>query len=204
MVLFISAIALGVLSGVLQLLGYSYYIKKIKLGRIRPNTASWSIWAFGAVLESASYVGVTGDWVKNILPIVCALSAVFIFFYCLRFRHFTWPSRFEWSILFLDVIAILIWWYYSSALYANFFLVMTAIISFVPIVVNAWRDPTTEDALPWYIWTFAYATLMLVVFLRWEKWEDLIYPLIFTVLHLLVAYLALDKRVVKFPKTKII
>ena len=51
-----------------------------------------------------------------------------------------------------------------------------------------------EDAKPWYIWTIAYSTLAVVVVLRWEKWEDLVYPLIFAILHAIVAILALDSR----------
>ena len=192
------SIALGVTAGLLQLIGYFYYVKKINIGRVKPNTASWSIWAFGAVLESTSYIFATGDWVKNILPIACALSAVFIFLYCLRYGHFNWPTRFEWSLVVLDCIAILIWWYYSSAVYANLYLVLTAVISFIPIIWHVWKDPMVEDALPWFVWTGAYSVLAVVVLLRWEKWEDLVYPAVFAVLHVIIAVLALDRRV---PRT---
>ncbi len=190
-------IVLGIMAGLLQLIGYVSYVKKINIGRVVPNTASWSIWAFGAVLESSSYALATGDWVKNILPVVCAASAIAIFFYCLRLGHFHRLSRFEWFLVLIDCAAIFIWWWYGSAIYANLFLVLTAFISFVPIVAHAWRDPMVEDSLPWFIWTVAYATLSVVVLLRWEKWEDLVYPLVFVVLHLMVAVLSLDNRVPK-------
>lgn len=188
-------VSLGIFAGLLQVIGYLFYVKKINVGRVRPNTASWSIWAFGAVLESSSYVFVTGDWVKNILPIACAVSAVAIFLYCLRKGHFKRPTNFEWSLVLLDSVAIFIWWWYSSAVYANLFLVITAVISFVPILAHVWHDPMAEDSNPWFVWTSAYAVLALVVILRWEKWEDLVYPLVFVILHIFVAVLALDKRI---------
>ena len=186
---------LGVFAGLLQVLGYWKYVKKINIGRVRPNTASWSIWAFGAVLESSSYVFTTGDWVKNILPVACAFSAVVMFVYCLRRGHFSLPTRFEWVLVALDCVAVFIWWWYSSAIYANLFLVLTAFISFIPIFLHVWKDPMAEDALPWYIWTIAYMTLALVVIMRWEKWEDLVYPLVFAILHIVVAIFSLDNRI---------
>lgn len=192
------SITLGVIAGLLQVVGYFFYVKKINIGRVRPNTASWSIWAFGAVLESTSYIFATGDWVKNILPIACALSAVFIFLYCLYYGHFSKITRFEWFLVVLDCIAIFIWWYYSSAVYANLYLVLTAVISFIPIIWHVWKDTMAEDALPWFVWTGAYTLLAVVVFLRWEKWEDLVYPAVFALLHLIIGVLALDRRV---PRT---
>ena len=186
--------ALGIASGFLQVLGYWEYVKKLNLGKIRPNTASWSIWAFGAILESSSYIFATGDWVKNILPTTCAICAILIFLYCLRQGHFERLTKFEWFLVIMDSIAIFIWWY-SSAVYVNIFLVITAAISFIPIFKHVWVDPKAEDALPWYIWTAAYTLLGTVVILRWEKWEDLVYPIMFATLHLIVAMLALDSRI---------
>jgi len=190
----IITISLGISAGLVQIAGYFLYVGKINIGRIKPNTASWTIWAFGAVLESASYVFVTGDWVKNILPVACALSAVLIFMYCLRNGHFSNPSKFEWFLVFLDCIAIFVWWWYSSAVYANFLLVITAVISFLPIVLHVWKDPTVEDAKPWFVWTLAYCIMSIVVIARWEKWEDLIYPAVFLVLHMIIGFLAIDVR----------
>lgn len=190
----IFSIVLGIVAGLFQIAGYFDYFKKIGAGRIKPNAASWSIWAFGAVLESTSYVFVTGDWVKNLLPIACAACAVLLFLICLKRGHFGAISRFEWVLIVADCIAIFVWWWFESATYANFLLVLTAVISFVPIIIHVWKDATVEHAWPWFLWSSAYALLGVVVLLRWEKWEDLVYPAVFLVLHLIVAILALDSR----------
>ena len=104
----------------------------------------------------------------------------------------------EGFLLILYVIAVIIWWWYRSALYAHLILVSAAIIAFFPIIINTWNDPMVEDAAPWYIWTVAYVLLFLVVVLRWEKWVDAIYPVVSIFLSILVAVLALDRRI---PKT---
>lgn len=200
----IFTIILGVVAGFIQIVGYLYYIKKINISRVQPNVASWGIWSFGSVLESTSYIFITSDWVKNLLPAVCTISAIILFFYCLKYKHFFWPTLFEWLLVFIDSIAILIWWWYSSAVYANLFLVLTAFISFIPIIIHVWSDPMVEDAFPWFIWTVAYSVLAVVVIMRWEKWEDLVYPVVFAILHVIISILALDKRVprtLKFTNT---
>lgn len=188
------SIVTGVFSGITQLGGYVLYVKKINLGRVKPNTASWAIWAFGSLLESVTYIYTTNDWVKNILPVICALSAIALFVYCAHFGHFQKPSIFDFFLVCLDCVAIFLWWYYSSASYANLALVVTAIISFIPITIGVWDNPKSEHALPWFVWTIAYSMLTVVVLTRWEKWEDLIYPLVFAILHFIVAVLSVDKR----------
>ncbi len=199
-IIFFSAISvfIGILAGFLQILGYIVYFRHINKGLIKPNTASWSIWAFGALLESGSYIFSTGDWIKNVLPIVCALSAVTLFILCIYRGHFSPITNFEKMLVVLDCLAILIWWFYDSATYANLFLVVTAIISFLPIMLSVLRDPLREYAKPWYIWTVAYLLLTFVVLIRWQKWSDLVYPVVFVVLHFGVAIFATDRFRFKF------
>jgi hypothetical protein len=133
--------------------------------------------------------------VKNLLPIACAVSAVMLFFYCLNKGRLSKISNFEWGLIVLDCLAILIWWWYQSAIYANIFLMATAFVSFIPLILHTWVNPMVEDSLPWSLWTIAYFILTVVVIMRWEKWEDLVYPVTFLMLHLAVAFLALDRRV---------
>lgn len=185
---------LAVLSGFLQLGGYFSYGREILSGRIKPNTASWSIWTFGALLESSSYIILTGDLLKNILPAVCAICAIILFLFCLVRGRFKPLDRFEKIIVVADILTIIVWWFSRSAFYANSLAILTAFISFIPILRHAWRDPRHEDATPWFIWTAAYTSQLLVVLARWEKWEDLFYPALFIILHLAVALLAMDVR----------
>ncbi|MEK7552248.1 MAG: hypothetical protein AAB534_02415 [Patescibacteria group bacterium] len=187
-------ITVSIFSGITQFLGYVAYTKDVIFEKIRPNAASWSIWAFGAVLESISYIFLTGDILKNVLPIVCAISAVLFFLLCLKRGHFEKITRFEKIIVIADIAIIIIWFLTKSPFYANLLFVITAIISFVPIIVNVYKNPTYENAFPWFIWTTAYALQTIVVVGRFEKAEDLIYPVVFFILHIIVAVLAVDAR----------
>lgn len=185
---------ISIFAGLMQLLGYLFYSLGTFSDKIKPNAASWSIWAFGAVLESASYIFLSRDLLKNILPIVCAFSAIIFFLICVFRGRFESISSFEKKIVALDIIITLLWYFSESAFLANMLLVLTAIISFIPIIIHVNKDPTYESALPWFIWTGAYVCMLFVVIVRWEKWEDVIYPVIFLILHLIVAILAVDFR----------
>lgn len=190
----------SIFSGIAQLLGYIIYSKYTIFGKIRPNAASWSIWAFGAVLESLSYIYLTGDVLKNILPIVCAISAVLFFVICTVGGYFKRPSNFEISIIIVDIAIIIVWFITKSPLYANILLILTAVISFIPLIINVYKNPTYENSFPWFIWTLAYGLQTVVVLFRFEKAEDLIYPVVFFVLHIIVAFLAIDLRKSKYLK----
>jgi hypothetical protein len=199
------SITLGILAGLLQLVAYGIYGWHVLHDRIKPTAASWGIWALGAMLETVTYVFVTGDWVKNILPVVCALSAVTLFAFCVASSKFSGLSRWEWVLTVLDTMALFVWWFFQSAAYGNFLLVFTAVLSFVPLFLKTWSDPATENALPWALWSLAYLLMTITVLLRWEKAEDLVYPLTFLALHLFTAVAAVDvsrrRQLVEYLKT---
>jgi hypothetical protein len=188
------SVFLAISAGLTQIYGYIEYGRKTFIGRIKPNAASWGIWAFGAFLESVSYIFLTKDWVKNILPVVCALSAITFFVIALKRKHFLKPTNFELFIVVVDIAIIFVWFVTSSHALANILFVLTAVVSFVPMINNTFRNPKHEHAFPWSIWTLAYLLMTVAVIMRWEKWEELVYPLVFVILHAVVAYLALDKR----------
>lgn len=188
------SIFLGVFASVLQILGYFEYSKRVFDKRIHPNIASWGIWAFAAILESSSYILLSRDWVKNLLPFVCAMSAVIFFLLAFSRKHFSKPSFFELFIVAIDVIILIIWFVSKSALLANILFIISAVVSFVPIILHSFKKPEDENAYPWIIWSVAYLLMGATVFLRWSKWEDLIYPFTFFVLHVIIGYLALDSR----------
>ena len=198
MIFFIPTLVLSVVASLSQVLGYWIYFLKIREKKIKPNTASWSIWAFSAVLESVSYIFVTGDWVKNLLPIACALSAISLFLYCFKYGHFERLSGLDRSLVVADLFIILVWFLTQSPIYANILLVITAVVSFVPIIRTTWINPKGENATPWFVWTVAYCLLTVLVVVRWEKWEDLVYPLTFAVLHGIIGIFALDIRTTKW------
>ena len=188
------AIVTGVLAGLLQLVGYYIYGKEVFSNHIKPNTASWGIWTFGSILETTSYMYLTNDLIKNLLPIVCSISVVVLFVLCTIRAKFEKLTHWEIVITITDLVALIILSYYQSAMYANFLLIFSSILSFVPIFLHTWKKPESENALPWYVWSLAYFFMSITVLIRWNKWQDFLYPLSFFVLHLIIAFVAVDNK----------
>ena len=170
------AVALGVLAGLVQLAGYWVYNRKVACRDIRPNVTSWALWGGGGVIEYVLYGDLVQDWVKEFLPLVCAV-AVFATFVHMLFRG-SWRRPDWWDVVLfcLDVGVVVFWVLTQDPLLSNILLGVDIVVSHLPIFRSAWKEPCSENRTPWAMWTIAYSLLTIVVCLRWEKWGDLIYP----------------------------
>lgn len=178
------SVLLGILSGVLQLIGYWIYVRSMLRTEIRPNSASWFIWAYGAAIETTSYFEMSGDVVKSILPIACTFASIATFVLMLKVGQFKKLKTLDYICVGIDLLALVVWWLYHSATYAHLVAMSSVIISFIPIIWDTWNDPRSEKPLPWLIWSSAYAVATIVVFMRFEKWEDVVYSGMYFVCHL--------------------
>lgn len=185
--MFISEI-LGIIVALTQISGYyAYYLSTKK--EVRPNTTSWTIWTVGAILELISYMYVTGDWVKNLLPLACSISCVFLYINILYRGKFHRLNLENFIILFFDFIALGLWYTTDSALVGNVALQVSTVISFVPIYKEVFDRYQNETMPPWILWSIAYFLDLIVIFLRWEKWGDVVYPLTNFILHFIMLML---------------
>lgn len=169
----------GLAAGLLQLWGYWTYNRTAR----HPNVASWAIWGLGSVLTFLLYGALVEDWVKEFLPFVCMLAALFTFIACLGRGLFGAPDKRDWGILLLDVIVVAYWIVFREATWANLLLQVDVAVSFVPTFRSLRRNPASEDPRPWLIWSGAYTLLVVTVVLRWENWWELLYPVNYLLLH---------------------
>ncbi len=184
------SIILGFAAGAMQLLGYWVYDRS---AGEKINTGSWSIWALAGVVDLASYFALTGgDWVVNILPAVCALAAVGTFCYAIVLKRFSWPDKVDWGFMGVDGV-ITVAWVFTSAVLANLLFQVSSVLSFVPMYRGLLSGREKEKPLPWLIWTVAYSLLSVAVFLRLERWEELVYPLSHIATHFAVVLIVVVK-----------
>lgn len=183
------SIVLGLMAGTVQLLGYYVYNRG---AGDKINTGSWSIWALAGVVDLVSYFAMTGDWVINFLPAVCAVAAFGTFCYAIYRKRFSWPDR--WDRIFLGVDGLItVVWVLTNAVFANLLYQLSTVLSFIPMY--RWQFAGgREKALPWLIWAFAYVLLTASVLLRLNRWEELVYPVSHALTHLAVALIAIAQR----------
>lgn len=204
-------LVLACASGLLQALGYLVYIRKSLSKEIEPNPTTWLMFAYGTALLTVLEWDRDAQWPLLVLPAVCALLSIRVTFLCWRNGKLKWPEswvdRFAFLTDLLLTVAYVSVWYASShqviseqereALVIAFLLCSNAstVISFIPLMREARKNPEHEHPLPWTIWSSAYGTLAVATILE-EGWQTelLIYPATNMLLHGFVAILALTPK----------
>lgn len=196
------ATVLGVLAGLVLLWGYYQYNQAmLKYEGHKPNTATWFMWGIGGVSEFIIYSALVINSSKEILPAMCALAIT------LTFLHVWWRekslnlTKWDWTIIALDG-GVVAFYFIIKALYpderplaANVLLGADMVFSFYPLLKSTWRCPSSEHPAPWRTWTIAYGLLTLVVLIQWVDAWELIYPVVYLVLHGAVWWLCRVRRV---------
>ena len=186
---------LGWMAFVIHLSAFVIYNRKMLSGQVRPNAATWTIWAFAASLNCLTYFFISEDWVKVLVPIAGSTACIFTFFFSLARGGFRRPDRFDIMVLVMGLGALLLWWWTRQAAHANLLLQVALNLAFIPVIRDVWDRPDRESPLPWSIWTLAYCVQLTIVLGRGlGHWEELVYPVTAILSHGLIGVLALRRR----------
>ena len=194
---------LGVLAAMFQISGYLLYIRNFLRRSIRPNAASYLMFAYGTSLVAFLAWENGAQWQELLLLIACAAMSVIVAVMCLR-RNATEPvDRFEAIIFSADLwltigYAVLVFSKVEKSAYVVAFLILgnvTTLTSFMPILRSTWRNPRREQPLPWIVWSIAYLLLTAATLKTTGISEPvlLVYPLANVVLHVSMALFSLRK-----------
>lgn len=193
----------GILAGALNILAFIIYNKQMLQETSRPNSATWALWVFTYTLNASSYIIMSGDLIKSILSITNAVACVLTFIFSLYKGKLSKIDLWDGLTLGIGIIAILVWWHYKSATYANMILQVSSVVSFYPTARGIWKDPTQEKALPWCIWSIDCILNIIAIILRWKgQYSDLAYPTSTLMLNLIACYLASKSNITKNTTTK--
>lgn len=184
---------LGILAGLLHVLAFVIYKKQISDGTSSPNTATWTLWVFLTLLNCASYFSISMDWVKSILPILSSLACIVTFCSALSNGKFSALEKYDSIALVFGIISALVWYIFQSASWANVILQLGVVVSFIPTYRGLIKDPFKEKSLPWFVWSSAYVLSLIVIILRWQQWQEVVYPIGGFILHFGVGLLAKSK-----------
>lgn len=183
---------LGILSGILQVVGYLAYYVPLYKGESKPNIAVWALWSFGTLVGFLSFKGMSDDWAKSILPLLCNLSCISIFLVALYYGRYKPIDQYEKRVGVIYVIAALV--AIITPTYGNLVQQLGTFVSFQPLIKSVRERKVIERPQPWFIWTAAYTTLLVVCLLDLEKWEQLVYPINCLLLHGIIGVLSIEKE----------
>ncbi len=171
----LTSLQLGVFAGVLQAVGYTFYIRKTLKNEIEPNPATWLMFAYGVGLLTILHFDAGASPALLFLPVTCAVLAIYVAYLCWHRGTLGWPEDWEdraafvadltltcgyvlaWSMVLNGnitedsraLITILMIWITNA----------TTVTAFTPLLRGAYSNPHREHPIAWIIWTCAYATL---------------------------------------------
>jgi hypothetical protein len=203
----------GTCALIAHLAGYFMYAKATLSDENKPNIAVWFIWLFGGVVELITYDHITGaHWATSSVPFACVVGLIAITG-AITYKQVTawWhktkfechkPTWDDYLVIVFDGGAFMYWYFIATpeaAFYANAFAVGTSIFTFWPIWKTTWKEPRSENPSMWLVWSSAYTLMMCAAITSGSSdvWELYVYPIIYLVLHLTVALLALRHRGLK-------
>ena len=177
------AIALGILAGLVHLAGYWQYHQFISRRDNDPNAASWFMWGVGGGVELFIYDSLVRNWAKDFLPFTCSVGAL-ITFLRMGLRESSFRLDRE-DLISIAMDAGLVAFYIKShdVVVSNWLLGLDMILSFLPILRTTWREPAREHPQSWATWTISYTLLAIAVFLAKGVLLELLYPVLYMVLH---------------------
>jgi hypothetical protein len=171
------------------------YNWKNLVGATHPNLSSWVVWAFITILNFTSYKKLTGDWVKSLLPTANAIMCILTALFALRTGSFGGLSNIDQRCLLIGIVAGLYWWIFKSKDYVEtlvqIILEVAIVVGFIPTIVGAVHNPSSEPWMSWLLWTVSFGTQYFVVKLTWRgKLIDFLYPVNMFLFHGVVFALA--------------
>src|SRR3989344_1374838 len=201
----IDIVELGIVAAALQVAGYLVYGSRVLRRDIKPNGASWFMFAYGTGLLLILEWGRGASFALLALPAACAISSIFVAWYCLRQSSTAWwpehPLE-RFSFLFdvlLTITYASIWVLLAKGIIDESGKDVATIIilacwnigiftSFFPLLRQVYFHPTHERAIPWIIWTCAYGVLGIVTVLEQGGFDELfLYPMINVFTHGFIA-----------------
>ena len=161
---------------------------------VKPNAASWSIWAIMAIVNAFSYGMMLDNWIAGLQFFIGSVASFLTFTLILFQKRFGWPSTFEFVILGICVTAVIVGLFLKSATATNMITLVAFAISTYPIIRGVFNDPSIEISLPWAIWTCAFIITLINIILLGKDWKAYLIPCVGLVAHALVGLLVIKKR----------
>jgi SET domain len=197
----------GLIAAILQVAGYAIYIRNFRRDTIKPNAASFFMFAYGTSLLAFLEWKSGASLALLALPFTCAALGALVALMCLRAGATEPIDRFEARAFWTDIWLTVFYMFFALGLgdaqhFVVPFLIVTnlsAIVCFVPILRSTWQTPERELAGPWIVWTAAYAMLALVT-ISADGFANpvlLLYPLLNMGLHFAMLILALRKPITR-------
>ncbi|HWQ60269.1 MAG TPA: hypothetical protein VN420_03935 [Candidatus Fimivivens sp.] len=147
-----------VVAACLHGVAYFLYCVQAKRGASKPNPAALLIWVILSVVNAANLTALS-DWVASLQFITGSVATMMMFVFVLFVGKLAPLKKKEWGYVALALVAIIVRVKLgdrNGAMLASFIILLTGIISVIPIVQGLLESPSNEPFVPWLLWTVAF------------------------------------------------
>ena len=163
---------IGGISVALTLLGALCYLIGLFRGQAKPHTITWGIWAvimaivfLGQLKEGAG----PGCWTTGLGVLYTSTT------FCVALRRGeTSISRFDWTCLFLAILAIVTYCCSAEVIYSMLLATSIDVLGYLPTYKKSLPHPEEEDVAPWVFYSFG--SLFTIFAVAEHSLTTLVYP----------------------------
>jgi len=183
-------------AALLHATAYTLYALQVLANDSVPNPATWSIWAVLAVVNAVTFSKGAKSFLKAAQFITGSVTATVVWLITLHVGKFAPIGTLEYWVIGVCAASPLVWWLLGKATYANILIGIILIVSFIPTVRRILDGTATEQPLPWFIWTLAFACTSINIYVHRHdeheiSWKYMMFlPVSMVFAHLLVGILA--------------
>lgn len=150
----------------LNLIGSVDYIRRVRSGEVRPNRASWLLWAIAPAVVLAAELQ-QGVGLRALMTLGIALGPFLVFVSSFTTRAAYWKlGRLDWSCGALSGLAVALWALTDSAVLAIALSIAADALAAIPTVRKAITDPHTESPV-FFVAVSLGGALTLATLQRW-------------------------------------
>lgn len=165
---------------VLNLAGTAHYIAMIRHGQVRPNRASWLLWAIAPAVVLAAELD-QGVGLRTVMTFGIALGPLLVVI-----ASYTTPSAYwrlgalDWACGGLSGLALVLWAVTESAAVAIILSIASDALAAIPTIRKAITHPETEHPL-FFVLVSLGGALTLLTIQRWTfaDWAFPVYIFVF-------------------------
>ncbi len=172
----------------------AFIVYNVQIARKQSNapTITWLLSAFLSTLNAFTYTELSGDpyksafaWVSCAGCILTALHSVFRGEWLMEKRQII--------LITLIVSGFTVWKFFADPFLGQVLGLSASFFAIFPLIQVLRKDASLEKALPWIMWTLALTFLAGVVIVRYQKWQDMLFPAFFAQIDAYIVYLCLRK-----------
>jgi hypothetical protein len=192
-ILIVAAIAFGLAAD------WKYFQALKTPGNAAPNRWSWLIWSLSAVVEVATFKGISDDWLK-VIPLATTPIACFVILRKVwQMKEDRWESDLDKFVDVFSVVAsvgaIAIWVFFHEEFWAHIVAILAVPVSYLPQWKTVLKEASKPgDELPWKLWATMDALNLALNFHRLETLAEIPYVLTELACHASVWFLLLYRR----------